>query len=46
MHVSPGAASMEHFLKVMEGVDLTQSMPRSAARKMVDDQLAAVVKVS
>ena len=43
--VSPGASTMKSFLNVMEQVKLEKPINRSMARKFVDEQLQAVVKV-
>jgi len=43
--VSPGAETMKNFLTIMEQINLENPMKRTAARKVVDEQLQAVVKV-
>ena len=43
--VSPGAHAMTQFLTVMEQIDLGEHLKRATARKIVDEQLQAVVKV-
>lgn len=43
--VSPGAETMQTFLTVMEQIKLGTPMKRTTARKVVDEQLQAVVKV-
>ena len=44
--VSPGAQSMTEFLSVMEQIKLGEDLKRTTARKIVDEQLQLVVKVT
>lgn len=46
VNVSPGADAMRHFLTAMEKIHLgNEQLQRATARKIVDEQLQAVVKV-
>lgn len=45
INVSPGAQTMTQFLTLMDQINLGDQLNRTTARKTVDEQLQAVIKV-